>query len=138
MEGEQRQAVVAIVRREDRVLVIERGPEAARSGYWAPLSGKIEPGEEQAAAVVRESQEEVGLSVVPRAKVWECDTDDGRYRLHWWVADAEPGEPVLDPGEVAAARWIEPARFGELSPVFDGDLEFFERVYPALTSRQNG
>ena len=129
---EQRQAIVAVLRRDERVLVILRGPAAQRPGYWAPLSGKIEPGETQEQAVVREVREEVGLTVVPLAKVWESETDDRRFRLHWWTAQADTGEVVPDPGEVAETRWVTPQEFLALDPVFDGDREFFERILPEL------
>ncbi|MBC9725599.1 NUDIX domain-containing protein [Streptomyces sp. TRM68367] len=128
----QREAIVAVLLRGDRVLVIRRGPAAQRSGYWAPLSGKIEPGETQRAAVAREVREEVGLTVTPLAKVWESETDDGRFRLHWWTARADTGEVVPDPGEVGEARWVTPEEFLALDPVFDGDREFFERILPRL------
>ncbi|MGW6735392.1 NUDIX domain-containing protein [Streptomyces sp. NPDC055013] len=128
----QREAIVAVLLRADRVLAIRRGPAVARPGYWQPLSGKIEPGETQREAVVREVREEVGLSVVPQAKVWESETDDGRFRLHWWTANAETGAVVPDPGEVAEARWVTPDEFLALDPVFEGDREFFERILPAL------
>lgn len=128
-------AVVVVVALDGRVLVIERGPDVARSGYWAPLSGRVEPGESQEHALVREVREEVGLDVRPVAKVWECDTDDGRYRLHWWTAVLRAGasaEWVLDPGEVSAARWIDPSEFDQLSPTFAGDRRFFTDVYPTI------
>ncbi|MEU9051943.1 NUDIX domain-containing protein [Streptomyces sp. NPDC048384] len=128
----QREAIVAVLLRADRVLAIRRGPAVARPGYWQPLSGKIEPGETQREAVVREVGEEVGLTVVPLAKVWESETDDGRFRLHWWTANAEAGDVVPDPGEVAEARWVTPEEFLSLDPVFEGDREFFERILPTL------
>ena len=127
-----RQAVVVVVVKEDRVLVIRRGPAALRPGYWAPPSGRIEPGESQAEAVVREIYEEVGLVVTPLEKVWECPTDDGTFRLHWWAVEAEPGELKLDPDEVADAAWIDPDEFSLLEPTFEGDREFFASVWPAL------
>ncbi|WP_406205709.1 MULTISPECIES: NUDIX domain-containing protein [unclassified Streptomyces] len=128
----QREAIVAVLLRADRVLAIRRGPAVARPGYWQPLSGRIEPGETQREAVVREVREEVGLAVVPLAKVWESETDDGRFRLHWWTANAETGDIVPDPGEVAEARWVTPEEFLSLDPVFEGDREFFERILPTL------
>ncbi|BBC35790.1 hypothetical protein SGFS_070840 [Streptomyces graminofaciens] len=128
----QRDAVVAVLRRGDRVLVIERGPEARRSGYWAPLSGKVEPGESQAEALVREVREEVGLKVSPLAKVWESETDDRRFRLHWWTADVAEGEVVAQPGEVSDARWVTVGQFLELEPTFAEDRQFFERVLPEI------
>ncbi|MBE3205668.1 MULTISPECIES: NUDIX domain-containing protein [Parafrankia] len=128
----QRQAVVAVLTRAGRVLVIERGPRTERSGYWAPPSGRIEPGESQEEALVREVKEEVGLTVTPSAKVWECDTDDGTFRLHWWTAPAETGDLLLDPDEVSAARWVTPAEFLDLEPTFRGDHPFFTQVLPDL------
>ena len=128
----QRQAIVAVLRRNGRILAIRRGPGVPRPGYWQPLSGKVEPGETQEQAVVREVREEVGLTVSPLAKVWESETDDGLFRLHWWTADATTGEVVPDPVEVAETRWVTPEEFLALTPVFDGDREFFERILPGL------
>jgi 8-oxo-dGTP diphosphatase len=129
---EQREAVVAVVQRAERVLVIQRGPLARLPGYWAPLSGKVEASETQEEALVREVQEEVGLRVSPSAKVWESQTDDGRFRLHWWTAEAEPGEIVRQPGEVSDVRWVTPQEFSRLEPTFAGDRTFFDRVLPHL------
>ncbi|MFF3821356.1 NUDIX domain-containing protein [Streptomyces bluensis] len=133
-EPRQRDAIVAVLRRGDRVLVIERGPQARRSGYWAPLSGKVEPGESQAEALVREVREEVGLKVSPLAKVWESETDDRQFRLHWWTADVEEAEKevVMQPGEVSDARWATVEEFLALEPTFAEDREFFERVLPGI------
>ena len=128
-----REAIVAVLRRADRVLVIRRGPDSARSGYWAPLSGKLEPGETQEEALVREVHEEVGLAVSPLNKVWESQADDGRFRLHWWTAtETGNGTIVPDPGEVSEVRWVTPAEFLTLTPLFEADREFFERVLPGL------
>jgi 8-oxo-dGTP diphosphatase len=128
----QREAIVAVLLRADRLLAIRRGPAVARPGYWQPLSGRIEPGETQREALVREVREEVGLTVVPLAKVWESETDDGSFRLHWWTANAETGDVIPDPDEVGEARWVTPEEFLSLDPVFEGDREFFERILPGL------
>ena len=128
----QREAIVAVVRRGERVLVIQRGPGARLPGYWAPLSGTLELGETQEECLVREVREEVGLRVSPVAKVWESQTHDGMFRLHWWVADAEEAEVVIDPGEVSDVRWVTPQEFSHLQPVFEADREFFDHVLPGL------
>ncbi len=106
-------------------------------GYWTPLSGRIEPGESQEEALVREVNEEIGLRVTPLTKVWQCSTDEGDFLLHWWTAELEGDQAALDqlvlaPDEVASARWVTPEEFLQLTPTFVGDREFFERVFPGL------
>jgi NADH pyrophosphatase NudC (nudix superfamily) len=130
--GELRDAVVAVVRSDGRYLVIRRGPDVILPGYWAPLSGRVEHRETQEHAVVREVAEEVGLAVRPVGKVWECLTEDGQFRLHWWIVEAGPGELQLDPHEVSAAAWIRAEEFARLEPTFAADAQFFREILPTL------
>ena len=53
----------AVVLHEGRVLVQTRGPGRSWSGHWEFPGGKLEPGEDAAAAAVRECREELGLEV---------------------------------------------------------------------------
>ena len=64
------EAVVAVITKGDKVLLIEGAPSVRGGGYWAPVSGEVEAGESQEAAVVREAMEEVRLTVRPLRKVW--------------------------------------------------------------------
>ncbi len=95
------EAIVALIRRGERVLVIRRSALVISPGYWGPLSGRIEPGESQPETVVREVREEIGLDVRPVAKVWECPSDDGACLLHWWSVEVTGGELRLEPREVS-------------------------------------
>jgi 8-oxo-dGTP pyrophosphatase MutT (NUDIX family) len=122
------------LRRDRRVLVIKRGPDVILPGYWCPPSGRIELGESQEQAVVREVAEELGLVAKPVAKVWECPTDDGDFTLHWWIAEADTYDVRPAPGEVADVRWVTPDEFLALHPTFVGDREFFVTVLPTLVS----
>ena len=94
---------------------------------------RIEAGESQEAAVVREVGEETGLHVRALEKVWECPSDDGLFRLHWWTVDTDSAELELDPGEVSEARWVTPAEFLELKPTFEADREFVSHVLPSVS-----
>jgi 8-oxo-dGTP diphosphatase len=126
------QAVVAVLRRGDRLLVIKRAAGVILPGYWTPPSGRIEPGETHEQALVREVEEELGVKGTPIAKVWECPTDDGEFLLHWWTADIDSHELRLDPTEVADARWVTCEEFLELEPTFSGDRDFIAHVLPTL------
>jgi len=126
------EAIVAVVRRENTVRFIRRGPTVPSAGYWAPLSGLITPGESQEAAVVREVREEVGLTVQPLRKVWENVSASGSHTLHWWLAVYVGGGLTLNRREVSAARWVSVDEIQSLAPTFAGDREFFERVFPLL------
>ena len=127
-----REGVVAVVQRSERVLVIERGASVPFPGVWCPISGKVEPGETQRDAVLREVREEAGLEVEPLCKVWECRSEGGDFWLHWWTARYLGGELRLDAREVAAARWLDARDFGALAPTFAVDRHFFAEVLPSL------
>lgn len=126
------EAVVAVVRRGNRVLFIRRGPGVPGAGDWAPVAGEMEPGESQDAAVLREVREEVGLTVRPLRKVWENISASGTHRLHWWLAEYISGDLKLKGSEVSEARWMTVDEIYRLEKTFDGDREFFERVFPLL------
>src|SRR5260370_27856893 len=100
------EAVVAVITKEGKVLLIQRGPDVPGAGYWAPLSGKIEAREDQAGALVREVREEVGLSVRPVRKVWENAAASRSHKLHLWLAEWVSGDFKLDPPQSADARWL--------------------------------
>jgi 8-oxo-dGTP pyrophosphatase MutT (NUDIX family) len=124
---------MGVILREGKLLAIRRGPAVPYGGHWSLPSGRIEPGETQSEAVVREMAEEVGLEVEPIAKVWECPTDDGLYTLHWWTVRPCSSELQLHRGEVSDARWVTLAEFLALEPTFEGDREFVANVLPKLS-----
>jgi len=130
-------AIVAVITNGDKVLLIQRAPTVRGGGYWAPVSGEVEPGESQEAAVVREAMEEVGLTVRPLRKVWENITSRGTFRLHWWLAEYIGGELVIEKREVSDARWLTVDEINALDGTFEGDREFFQKVLPFLV-RESG
>ena len=127
-------AIVSVITNCDKILLIERAPTVRGAGYWAPVSGKVEPGESQAVAVVRESMEEVGLTVRPVRKVWENISTGETYRLHWWLAEYVSGELALDEREASAARWLSAEDILEMK-IFEGDREFYQTVLPSLVKK---
>jgi 8-oxo-dGTP diphosphatase len=124
-------AVIAVITKGEKVLIIQRAPGIRGAGYWGPVSGEVEPGETQEAAVAREAMEEVGLTVRPIRKVWENISTRGTFRLHWWVAEYVGGELVPNLAEVSDARWLTVEEICGLDGTFEGDREFYLKILPS-------
>jgi len=116
--------VGAIITDDDgRLLLIKRGHEPD-AGLWSLPGGRVEPGETDEQAVVREIREETGLSV-------RCDRLVGsvqRDGLAGAVVDIRDYAVTITGGELAAgddaadACWVSPADLARL-PVTGGLVE---------------
>ncbi len=95
---------------DGRLLLIRRANEPGR-GLWSVPGGRVEPGESDAAAVVREMAEETGLVVAPGALV-------GRVRRGPYViADyrcAVVGGTLCAGDDATEARWCDAAALADL------------------------
>ena len=61
--------VAAVVRRDGRILVTRRHSHVDRGGQWEFPGGKVEPGEDEPGALVREIREELGSEVAGGARL---------------------------------------------------------------------
>ncbi len=104
-----------ITDRAGRLLLIKRGHEP-ETGRWSLPGGRVEPGETDQQAVVREVREETGLEVSCGALVGAVQRPrpgGGVLEIRDYAATVTGGE--LRPGDDAAdARWVSPAGFGSL------------------------
>jgi 8-oxo-dGTP diphosphatase len=106
-------AVGAIIRRDGAVLLVQRG-RAPAVGKWSVPGGRVEFGESLADAVVREVEEETGLSVsVDRFAGWveRIGDDDAIGRFHHVILDFFVTERLpygeARPGDDAKAlQWV--------------------------------
>ena len=131
--SERIQAVVAIIQREGTFLLIKRSDyNKTASGYWCPVSGRVEPGETQEEAVRREVMEEVGLEVEAVEKVAEIGSADDRFALHFWRTEILGGEAHITSNEATALQWFTLSELKELQPPFAEDIEIFESVAKTL------
>ena len=93
------------------MLLIQRGT-APRQGEWSIPGGRIEPGETEAVAALRELGEETSVTANLLTKITALDADfEGfHYRLHDYLAQWSSGEPV-------AGDDADQARFVPLSEI---------------------
>lgn len=112
--------VTAVVFKDERVLLGKR----ADNGAWQCVSGIVDPGEEPAAAAVRECHEEAGVVVratrlalvqqIPRvtyANGDEVDYLDLVFRCDWVSGDPHPAD-----GELTEVGWYGLGELGEVDP----------------------
>lgn len=123
-----RDAVAVVLKKGDAFLLIERAKKGEAEGYWCPITGAVEDGETQAAAVIREAREEMGITVQPLAKVWQCYTDNKDYTLHWWHARIIDEKIAANPAEVRDYRWVTVDRMIEIKKMFEADRYFFNHI----------
>jgi 8-oxo-dGTP diphosphatase len=105
----------ALIERGGRVLVAQRGPGQAHAGAWEFPGGKLEPGEDAAAALEREIREELGVEIAVGESLPAAEHDYGAFtvRLMAFVCALRRGEPR--PREHAAVRWCTPGEIGALA-----------------------
>lgn len=117
--------VCAVVRDGERVLMTQRPPGGPLGLQWEFPGGKFEPGEDAAAALVREVREELGVAATAHETlaVHEYDYAHGVHvELHFIRCTL--GSREFSPSEaVHASRWLEP-RDVHLSEVLEGDRDF--------------
>lgn len=101
--------ILGILRRNGRLLLIQRAAGLRVAGAWCFPGGHIEPGESHGDALAREMREELGLGVTPGEHLFTLIKHRGRLRLHCWSAARVHGPLRPNRAEVAAARWMTPS-----------------------------
>lgn len=121
-----------VTRGEDVLLVHRQRPEDHHLGKYNGLGGKLEPGEDAVACIVRELQEEAGItptSLELRGTIaWPGFGADG---ADWFglvfIIDGFDGEPPPR-NEDGPLEWVEIGRMQEL-PMWEGDRHFLPLVF---------
>lgn len=87
-----------------RVLAAQRARPAELAGRWEFPGGKVEQGEDEPAALVRECREELGVTVELHGRLGGDLLLGGGRVLRVWTGRVIDGEPVAR--EHAALRWL--------------------------------
>jgi 8-oxo-dGTP diphosphatase len=85
--------VGAAVVRDRQVLAARRSAPAELAGRWEFPGGKVEPGEDDAAALVRECREELGVEIAVGTMLASTRLGDD-LQLHIYLVELLLGEPV--------------------------------------------
>ena len=120
--------VLGIIRRGDRLLVIQRSQSVRSPLTWCFPGGHIEPGETQPEALVREMREELHVDVRPDRYLTTQVKRGGALVLHCWFATVIRGEPTANPAEIAEAVWMTPEEIRRKDGVLDGTTAILKAI----------
>lgn len=121
--------VGAAIIRFGRLLVAQRAAPPALAGGWELPGGKVDPGERDENALVRECREELGVDVRLTGRL------DGEWAippsavLRIWTARLVRGVPR--PLEHAALRWLSPDELYDV-PWLSADLPLIPHLHAVL------
>lgn len=106
--------VAAAILNEGWLLSGRRSEPPMLAGGWELPGGKVEPGESDEQALVREIQKELGVQISLGERIGGVWPMSDRYVLHAYRAHVLSGtpEPLEDHDEL---RWLEPGRWWEVN-----------------------
>lgn len=100
----------ALVDADRRVLIAQRPEGKAMAGLWEFPGGKVEPGETPEAALIRELEEELGISTKTAclAPLSFASHSYGNFHLLMPLYACRKWQGVPEPREHAALKWVRP------------------------------
>lgn len=123
-----RRGVVAVVSQTGRLLVIRRSAQVVAPRAICFPGGTIEAGESEAAALIREVQEELGAEILPLRRLWRSVTP-WNVDLAWWSARLDAAAPLrLNAAEVESVHWLAPEEILALPDLLASNCEFLQAI----------
>jgi 8-oxo-dGTP diphosphatase len=101
-----RVVVGAAIVMDGRLLAAQRSNPPELRGGWEFPGGKVDPGESEHEALVRECVEELGVEIAMGRRVGGDWPLSNGYVMRIWLAGISAGIP--HPHEHLALRWLEP------------------------------
>lgn len=120
--------VVGVIRRDDKILLIQRSQFVRVPLAWCFPGGEIEPGETQESALIREMREELNADVRPGKLLMTQTKHDGRLVLYCWSAELLTAEPRINPHEVAQIAWLTPDEIRRKDGILPGTAEILATI----------
>ena len=120
--------VVAIIKDGDKYLLIKESRDLL-NGHFGPPHGRSNPDDiDEMAVVIREVQEEVGLTVKPVRKLVTVPADTKVKTVSFWLVDVVGEMNIkIDPSEASEYGWYTADEALKLT-LYPGTRVFFEEV----------
>lgn len=123
-----RRGAVAVVVRDGHFLVIRRSALVVAPGAYCFPGGAIEANESEEAALVREMQEELDVTVQPMRRLWRSVTPWG-VNLAWWLAALDStARPQPNPDEVESVVWLTAEQMLATPGLLESNQQFLEAL----------
>lgn len=121
-----------MLRADGQEFLLAQRPEGkVYAGYWEFPGGKVEPGESVREALIRELQEELGITVTA-CSPWltrQFTYPHATVRLHFWRVTAWDGEiGITAPLEHAAVNWEKCGKSASVTPILPANAPILKAL----------
>jgi A/G-specific adenine glycosylase len=120
-------AVVAVIRKGDRVLIQKRPEEGLLAGLWEFPGGKVERGESLPVALRRELREELGLEIKTARPLITVRHSYTQYRVTLHAFDVTTAARSVVSTRPLPYRWV-PLKFLDRYPFPSGSLKIIRAL----------
>ena len=104
--GKATEVVAALIWEKDRFLICQRPENKARALLWEFVGGKVEPGETKPQALIRECQEELGITLTIGKLFMEVTHEYPDLTVHLTLFHGKIAEGVPKLLEHHDMQWI--------------------------------
>ena len=121
------EVVAALIWQDDKFMICQRPAHKARRLLWEFVGGKVEVGETKEAALIRECQEELGVTLSVGDVFMEVVHEYPDITVQLTLFNAVIAEGVPQKLEHKDIRWITPAEI----PQYDfcpADVEILDKI----------
>ncbi len=129
--------VAAIIRNNKNQLLITKRPAHVHlGGFWEFPGGKVDPGEDDRQALVREIREETGLDVRVGKLFWRelAHFPEKTVRLNFYNCTLSHEPQTVTPDEIDDYRWVELSALRDFN-FPEADAALIDRL---LNGNENG
>lgn len=128
---------VGIIRKGDMVMLCQRNATARYALQWEFPGGKIEKGESPEKALIRELEEELGITAVINCLMHSEESlypDGGKFLVHFYLIDEYSGTPRNK--VFHTFEWVKPENLLDYN-ILEGNRDICRNL-PALLENISG